>query len=252
MENVGISKTIQEADLRISEKKVSSVDVVPEPESISEQVLTIKSSVTLVDAKESSQIVINGSITDRKDLSEINTVQVHNTQTNLKIPDVNGVTSTKDTSSAGKDSISPNSKTEISNFKAEPPQTDKQEEEEKPKGWPGRTPFYHEKSKKKQEEEKTFWHELTWKEKYAYGKQFIIQYLSESWACLPYLRRFLAMMFKVSPWRAVALVLLNTVNGIIPALSLRTKGNFLQMVCVFFVYCELTTVARWFRKEKTE
>ena len=38
------------------------------------------------------------------------------------------------------------------------------------------------------------------------------------------------MIYHISPWRAVVILALNVVNGLLPAMTLRTRGSFIMLV----------------------
>jgi hypothetical protein len=38
------------------------------------------------------------------------------------------------------------------------------------------------------------------------------------------------MIYRISPWRVVMLLALNIVSGLLPALTLQARGNFMSMV----------------------
>jgi len=109
---------------------------------------------------------------------------------------------------------------------------DKEKEAKKVRGWLDRPPFtvVDEDDSEELLKKYTFWSDLTWREKYAYQKEFIRQYLSETKACLPYVRRLFLMIYRISPWRAVTILVLNIVNSFLPALSLQTRGSFILLV----------------------
>ena len=108
----------------------------------------------------------------------------------------------------------------------------KEKEAKKIRGWPDRPPFTVVEDDDTEEVLKkyTFWSDLTWREKYAYRKEFLRQYLSETRKCLPYVRRLFLMIYRISPWRAVTILVLNIVNSFLPALNLQTRGSFILMV----------------------
>lgn len=117
--------------------------------------------------------------------------------------------------------------------------TEEKEEPKKSKGWPGRYPFsrspYQDLSQTTSEEdreEKIFWSELTFLEKQQFRRQFLREYLSETKQCLPYVRKLFVMICRLSPWRAATILAFNIVNGLLPALTLQTRGNFIMMVYV--------------------
>lgn len=114
---------------------------------------------------------------------------------------------------------------------------EKKEEEDprKRRGWPNRYPFscYNpwQNSQKEGETEKViYWGELTLQEKLDYRKAFLREYLSETKNCLPYVRKLFLMIYRLSPWRAATILAFNIVNGLLPALTLQTRGNFLLIV----------------------
>ena len=114
-------------------------------------------------------------------------------------------------------------------------ETQKEKEEEKEKkvrGWPERAPFFqnHVDIQKKWFEESVFWTDLTWQEKMQYRKAFLREYLSETRRCLPYVRKLFLMIYRISPWRAIAVFALNIVNGLVPAINLHTTGDFMSLV----------------------
>jgi len=112
---------------------------------------------------------------------------------------------------------------------------DAESEKDDPKkrqGWPAKTPFTHgvRGSSREQLKEYTFWSDLTLEEKIAYRKEFLREYLSETKKCLPYVRKLFMMIYRISPWRAAVILVLNVVNGLLPALTLQTRGSFILMV----------------------
>ena len=42
------------------------------------------------------------------------------------------------------------------------------------------------------------------------------------------------MIYRISPWRAAVVLTLNIVSGLLPALTLQTRGNFILMVHKYF------------------
>jgi hypothetical protein len=108
----------------------------------------------------------------------------------------------------------------------------KKDEPKKDQGWPDRTPFSHGVggSSREKLKEFTFWSDLTLQEKIAYRKEFLREYLSETKKCFPYVRKLFMMIYRISPWRAAVILMLNVVNGLIPALTLQTRGSFILMV----------------------
>jgi hypothetical protein len=114
---------------------------------------------------------------------------------------------------------------------------DKEDPPKKVNGWPGRYPFYrssHQDLSKttsaEDREEKIYWSELSFLEKQQFRKQFLREYLSETKRCLPYVRKLFVMICRLSPWRAATILAFNIVNGLLPALTLQTRGNFIMMV----------------------
>ena len=106
----------------------------------------------------------------------------------------------------------------------------------KRRGWPSRVPFhksYENESRSYQdgkEEERIYWGDLTLKQKIAWRKAFLREYLSETKQCLPYVRKFFLMIYRISSWRAVVVFALNVASGLLPALTLQTRGTFIMMV----------------------
>jgi hypothetical protein len=102
------------------------------------------------------------------------------------------------------------------------------------RGWPERPPFrIKTRSSQSILQQYTFWSELTWEEKLSYRREFLTQYLSETKKCFPYVRKFFIMIYCISPWRVVMILILNIVNGLIPAMTLQTRGSFIIMVSAF-------------------
>jgi hypothetical protein len=125
--------------------------------------------------------------------------------------------------------------------KPKPDDADKTKKEEddpkKRRGWPSRYPFSRspyqdlgQPANKDDGEGRIFWSELSFSEKTKFRKQFLREYLSESKLCLPYVRKLFLMICRLSPWRAATILILNIVNGLLPALTLQTRGNFIMMV----------------------
>ena len=83
---------------------------------------------------------------------------------------------------------------------------------------------------KTQIEKYTYWDDLTLKEKLEFRKSFLKLYLTETKQCIPYVRKFFMMIYRISPWRVVMLLALNIVSGLLPALTLQARGNFMSMV----------------------
>ena len=112
---------------------------------------------------------------------------------------------------------------------------EKEEDLRKRRGWPNRYPFrcYNpwQNSQKEGETEKIiYWEELTLQAKLDYRKAFLKEYLSETKKCLPHVRKLFIMIYRLSPWRATTILAFNIVNGLLPALTLQTRGNFLMIV----------------------
>lgn len=102
------------------------------------------------------------------------------------------------------------------------------------RGWPERVPFRTKiRSSQSILQKHIFWSELTFKEKYLYRREFLTQYLSETKQCFPYVRKLFIMIYRISPWRVVMLLVLNIVNGFVPAMTLQTRGSFIVMVSAF-------------------
>ena len=129
--------------------------------------------------------------------------------------------------------------------KDEKPKDEKSPDEEKddPKkrrGWPSRSPFHcssrESRTSENPDEKKIYWNELTWNQRIAWRKAFLREYLSEAKKCLPHVQRLFVMIYHISPWRAVVVLALNVVSGLLPALTLQTRGNFIMMVhsCFWF------------------
>jgi hypothetical protein len=106
----------------------------------------------------------------------------------------------------------------------------------KPNGWPSRRPFYNKTFVEKngvrveQKEDLVYWADLTWKQKNAWRKAFLTEYLSETKDCLPFVWRLYRIIYRLSPWRAVVLLGVSIFRGFLPALTLQTRGNFIMMV----------------------
>ena len=106
-------------------------------------------------------------------------------------------------------------------------------QKKKPKlGWPNRTPFQRltKRNLPRDETKYIYSSELTWKEREAYRMAFLREYLSEIWKCIPYAKRLLLMIIRISPWRVAALILLNVLSGLLSAFGLTTRGRFVHMV----------------------
>jgi hypothetical protein len=106
------------------------------------------------------------------------------------------------------------------------------------RGWPARPPFRTSPFREAPSAQKQaspavdgiYWEELTWKQQLAWRKMFLREYLSETKRCLPYVRKLFILIFRLSPWRTTVLFLSNTLRGLIPALTLKTRGTFILMV----------------------
>jgi hypothetical protein len=100
-----------------------------------------------------------------------------------------------------------------------------------PTGWLHRDPFRII-TRKSDEKPKKYvhWNELTLHEKYLYRKQFLFEYFRETRGCLPHVKRLFLAIYRISPWRAVALLALNVVNGLVPAMTLKNQGQFIILV----------------------
>jgi hypothetical protein len=143
--------------------------------------------------------------------------------------------------------------------KTENAKSSENEDEDDPKkrrGWPSRPPFSNESdrrggSTKNQTEDKIYWDEMTWRQKIAWRKAFVREYLSETKSCLPHVRKLFLIIYRISPWRAIVVFALNVVSGLLPALTLQTRGNFILMVCPVLVLF-LTVVTTRFGKKDFE
>lgn len=107
------------------------------------------------------------------------------------------------------------------------------------RGWPSRPPFYTNSSNsaltKKWLESRVFWGELTWQQKIIWRRAFVGEYLKETKRCLPHIRKLFWMIFRISPWRAIVVFAINIVSGLLPALTLQTRGNFIWMVLNHYI-----------------
>ena len=99
-------------------------------------------------------------------------------------------------------------------------------------GWRDEYPFDIMERKNQKDFERPWisWSKLTLREKYEYRKHFLREYISETRKCLPYVKRLFITVYRISPWRATLLLFLNLVNGLLPAMTMQTKGNFLILV----------------------
>jgi hypothetical protein len=100
------------------------------------------------------------------------------------------------------------------------------------KGWLSRPPFsiLVKGSIDEEVKEEIYWSEMTWQEKNEYRMDFFKLYLSETKKCLPYVRRLFWMIYKISPWRVGLFLVVELLKGLLPALTLKAKGDFIQMV----------------------
>ena len=101
------------------------------------------------------------------------------------------------------------------------------------RGWLIKTPFVVAQNNnwmKAHLEKNTYWSDLTLREKVEFRRSFLKIYLSETRQCLPYVRKFFLTIYRLSPWRVVMLLALNVLSGLLPALTLQARGNFLMMV----------------------
>jgi len=136
---------------------------------------------------------------------------------------------------------SPTEESKVEKVKEEKPSDEEKDDPKKRRGWPSRAPFYSSSSERRSteipDEKKIYWSELTWNQKIAWRKAFLREYLSETKSCLPHVRKLFLMIYRISPWRAAVVLALNIVSGLLPALTLQTRGNFILMV---YEHCRLT------------
>jgi len=120
--------------------------------------------------------------------------------------------------------------------KNRPDSRQKNKDGKKIQGWPSRPPFctLHQDPIEELLEKYTFWSDLTWREKYEYQKEFLRLYLSETRQCFPYVRRLILMIYRISPWRAIVMLVVNIVKSFLPALRLQTRGSFILLVIIKF------------------
>jgi hypothetical protein len=108
-------------------------------------------------------------------------------------------------------------------------------------GWPSRPPFENikDEDEKKEKDDKAIvhWNELTWKEQNAWRVSFLRGYLKEIRNCLPFVRKLFFLIYRISPWRAVVFLAMNVIKGLLPAITLRTRGDFIMMVSCPFQHC---------------
>ena len=116
--------------------------------------------------------------------------------------------------------------------KGTPDAESEKDDPKKRQGWLAKTPFSHgvRGSSREKLREFTFWSDLTLEEKIAYRKEFLREYLSETKKCFPYVRKLFMMIYRISPWRAAVILVLNVINSLLPALTLQTRGSFILMV----------------------
>lgn len=133
--------------------------------------------------------------------------------------------------------VTPGSATEenkVENAKEEKTSDEEKDDPKKRRGWPSRAPFHNSSGERRPnetpDEKKIYWSELTWNQKLAWRKAFLREYLSETKKCLPHVRKLFVMIYRISPWRAAVVLALNIVSGLLPALTLQTRGNFILMV----------------------
>jgi hypothetical protein len=117
-----------------------------------------------------------------------------------------------------------------------PPTEDKDKFDPKSlRGWVRKPPFWmritNSSTTPNTQSETIWWEDMTWKQKMVWRRAFVREYFSETKLCLPYVRKLFLLIFRLSPWRTVVLLLANTLRGLIPALNLQTRGNFILMVC---------------------
>jgi hypothetical protein len=122
--------------------------------------------------------------------------------------------------------------TSSTELKSDAKEDSKDPDAKKLKGWPTRSPFwaYDRELDKDQRDKKVYWSELSWDEKKAYRASFLKEYLAETRKSLPYARKLLLMIFRMSPWRACVIFAVNIVRSLLPALTLQTRGSFILMV----------------------
>ena len=137
--------------------------------------------------------------------------------------------------------VTPGSATDenkVEKVKEEKTSDEEKDDPKKRRGWPSRAPFYSSsreiRSTENPDEKKIYWSELTWSQKIAWRKAFLREYLSETRKCLPHVRKLFLMIYRISPWRAAVVLALNIVSGLLPALTLQTRGNFILMVHKYF------------------
>jgi hypothetical protein len=139
-----------------------------------------------------------------------------------EVPKTNGSTAEKDPEAAAAKKKKKSSKSSKKEGK---------KDHKVPTGWLNRDPFRII-ARRTDEKPKKYvhWNELTISEKYLYRKQFLFEYLRETRACLPHVKRLFLAIYRISPWRAMALLALNVVNGLVPAMTLKNQGRFIILV----------------------
>lgn len=106
-------------------------------------------------------------------------------------------------------------------------------------GWPSRRPFHTplligpNGVPIKEKEDMVYWADLPWKQKMAWRKAFLGEYLAETKKCLPFVWKLYVIIYRLSPWRAIVLFVVSIFRGFLPALTLQTRGNFIMMVTNF-------------------
>lgn len=145
-------------------------------------------------------------------------------------PSLEGKGEDSNTSEAG----SATGENKVEKAKEEKTSEEEKDDPKKRRGWPSRAPFFNSSGERRStetpDEKKIYWGELTWNQKLAWRKAFLREYLSETKKCLPHVRKLFVMIYHISPWRAAVVLALNIVSGLLPALTLQTRGNFILMV----------------------
>jgi len=106
-------------------------------------------------------------------------------------------------------------------------------------GWPHLAPFRsplligQSGMRIKENEDVIYWADMTWKQKMAWRKAFLSEYLSETKMCLPFVWKLYVLIYRLSPWKAVVLLVVSIFRGFLPALTLQTRGHFIMMVNQF-------------------
>ena len=122
------------------------------------------------------------------------------------------------------------------------------------RGWPVKPPFREHPFTNLPrgpggDDKQIYWEDLTWKQQLVWRKLFLQEYLSEAKRCLPYVRKLFLLIYRLSPWRTIVLVLANTLRGFIPALTLQTRGTFILMVATGHWCSGSLVVTRRFTEE---